>query len=65
VNGGFIEKGMPAWGKVLSPSEVRDVAFFVLSLQGSNPPNAKASQGELVKPDASPKTDSLKVSASL
>ncbi|HEY5750720.1 MAG TPA: cbb3-type cytochrome c oxidase N-terminal domain-containing protein [Chryseolinea sp.] len=65
VNGGFIEKGMPAWGKALSPSEVRDVTFFVLSLQGSNPPNAKAAQGELAKPDASPKTDSLKVSAAL
>ena len=65
VNGGFIEKGMPAWGKALSPAEVRDVAFFVLSLQGSNPPNAKAPQGDLVKQDASPKSDSLKVSASL
>lgn len=65
VNGGFIEKGMPAWGKALSPSEVRDVTFFVLSLQGSNPPNAKAPQGELVKQGASPKTDSLSVSASL
>jgi cytochrome c oxidase cbb3-type subunit 3 len=65
VTGGFIEKGMPAWGKVFSPSEVRDVTFFVLSLQGSNPPNAKAPQGELVKEEASSKTDSLKVSASL
>jgi len=65
VNGGFVEKGMPAWGKALSPSEVRDVTFFVLSLQGTNPPNAKAPQGELAKPEASPKTDSLKVSASL
>lgn len=65
VNGGFIEKGMPAWGKALSPSEVRDVTFFVLSLHGSNPPDAKAPQGELAKPDASPQTDSLKVSAAL
>jgi cytochrome c oxidase cbb3-type subunit 3 len=63
VNGGFVEKGMPAWGKALSPSEVRDVTFFVLSLHGSNPPDPKAPQGELAKPDASPKTDSLNVSA--
>jgi cytochrome c oxidase cbb3-type subunit 3 len=65
VNGGFVEKGMPAWGKALSPSDVRDVTFFVLSLKGTNPADAKAPQGELAKPDASPKTDSLKVSAAL
>lgn len=64
VNSGFVEKGMPAWGKALSPTEVRDVTFFVFSLQGSNPPNAKAPQGELAQPLA-PKTDSVSVRASL
>lgn len=46
IKNGVIEKGMPAWGKVMSARDVRDVAFFVLSLQGTNPPDAKAPQGE-------------------
>lgn len=50
---GVVEKGMPAWGKVMSPSDVRDVAFYVMSLQGSNPVNAKAPQGNLYTPEAS------------
>lgn len=50
INEGVVEKGMPAWGKVMSPQDVRDVAFYVMSLQGSNPPNAKQPQGELYTP---------------
>lgn len=46
IKNGAVEKGMPAWGNSLSPQDVRNVTFFVLSLQGSNPPNAKAPQGE-------------------
>jgi cytochrome c oxidase cbb3-type subunit 3 len=42
---------MPAWGKSMSPQQVRDVAFFVMSLQGTNPANAKAPQGEIFKPE--------------
>ena len=56
---GIIEKGMPAWGKVMSPQDVRDVAFFVMSLQGTNPKNAKAPQGELFKPLAPPDTSKV------
>jgi len=49
INHGVVEKGMPAWGKVMSPKDVRDVAFYILSLKGSNPPDAKKPQGELSK----------------
>lgn len=49
VNKGVVEKGMPAWGKVMSPKDVRDVAFYIISLKGSNPPDAKKPQGELSK----------------
>ncbi len=45
IKNGVVEKGMPAWGKVMSPTEVRDVAFYVMSLQGSNPKDPKAPQG--------------------
>jgi cytochrome c oxidase cbb3-type subunit 3 len=63
INGGIIEKGMPAWGKTMSPRDVRDVAFFVMSLKGSNPPNAKAPQGELYKEEPIGAVDSTRVQA--
>ena len=65
VSNGFVEKGMPAWGKTMSQGDVRDVTFFVLSLQGTNPVNAKAPQGEQVKQPVIQMSDSLKSEASL
>jgi cytochrome c oxidase cbb3-type subunit III len=50
IKNGVVEKGMPAWGKAMSPKEVRDVTFYVISLQGTNPPDAKAPQGNLFTP---------------
>jgi cytochrome c oxidase cbb3-type subunit 3 len=64
VKNGVVEKGMPAWGKVLSPQQVRDVTYYVLSLQGTNPANAKKPQGEIYKPELI-KADTLKAQASL
>jgi cytochrome c oxidase cbb3-type subunit 3 len=52
INKGVVEKGMPAWGKAMSPSDVRNVAFYIMSLQGTNPPNPKAPQGELFEQPA-------------
>ncbi len=49
INKGVVEKGMPAWGRVMSPKDVRDVAFYIMSLKGSNPPDAKKPQGEISK----------------
>lgn len=51
IKNGAVEKGMPAWGKSMSPQDVRDVTFYVISLQGTNPPDAKAPQGNMVKPE--------------
>jgi cytochrome c oxidase cbb3-type subunit 3 len=65
VNTGFVEKGMPAWGKTMSQGDVRDVTFFVLSLQGTNPANPKAPQGEAMEQKVIQKSDSLKSEASL
>jgi len=50
IKTGVVEKGMPAWGKAMSPQDVRDVAFYVMSLQGSSPKDGKAPQGELFTP---------------
>lgn len=49
IKNGAVDKGMPAWGKVMSAQDVRDVAFYIMSLQGTKPPDAKAPQGELFK----------------
>lgn len=64
IKNGVVDKGMPAWGKAMSPKDVRDVTFYVMSLQGTNPPDAKAPQGELFTP-APVKTDTLKTQAAL
>ena len=64
IKNGVVEKGMPAWGKSMSPEAVRDLTFFVMSLQGTKPQNAKAPQGEIFKVSAE-KPDSVEVQASL
>ena len=68
IKNGAIEKGMPAWGKSMSPEDVKDVTFYVMSLLGTNPADAKAPQGELYKPapaEAPVEADSTKAQASL
>jgi cytochrome c oxidase cbb3-type subunit 3 len=48
VHAGVLDKGMPSWGTMLTDAEIRSVVVFVVSMQGSNPPNPKAPQGEKV-----------------
>jgi cytochrome c oxidase cbb3-type subunit 3 len=50
ITNGVPDKGMQAWGKTFSPADVRNITSYVLSLQGTNPPNAKAAQGNLYEP---------------
>jgi cytochrome c oxidase cbb3-type subunit 3 len=49
--GGRDGKGMVAWKGTLKPSEIQMVASYVLSLQGTNPPDPKAPDGEVWKDD--------------
>jgi cytochrome c oxidase cbb3-type subunit 3 len=49
VKYGYPAKGMLAWRTELSPQQILQVASFVLSLHGTNPPNPKPPQGDLVK----------------
>lgn len=66
IKNGKVEKGMPEWGKVMSAQDVRNVAFYIMSLQGSNPVNAKAPQGEKYVPEKSTaQSDSTATRASL
>ena len=43
---GVPEKGMISWEKTLSPKQISDVSNYILSLNGTNPPNGKAPQGD-------------------
>ncbi len=44
---GVPDKGMISWKDQLTPEQIQQVASFIVSLKGSNPPNPKAPQGEL------------------
>ena len=51
--GGRAGKGMVPWKTELKPSEIAQVASYVLSMQGTTPAEPKAAEGELwVDPDA-------------
>lgn len=50
VKYGVPAKGMISWRGELKPDEILKVASYVVTLHGTNPPNPKAPQGELVKP---------------
>jgi len=61
ITNGVPDKGMQAWGKTFSPADVRNLASYVLSLQGTNPPNAKAPQGNIYEALKAAVKDSLVV----
>ena len=47
---GVPEKGMISWQAQLRPSQMQQVASFILTFQGTDPPNQKAPEGELYVP---------------
>jgi cytochrome c oxidase cbb3-type subunit 3 len=47
INVGVPAKGMIPWDKTLTPEQILQVASYILTLEGTNPPNQKASEGEL------------------
>ncbi len=49
VKYGVIEKGMQAWQEMLSPVAIHQVSSYIMTLEGTNPPNAKEPQGEIWK----------------
>jgi cytochrome c oxidase cbb3-type subunit 3 len=46
---GVPQKGMIAWETQLSPKQIQQVASYILTLRGTNPPGAKEPQGEVWK----------------
>jgi cytochrome c oxidase cbb3-type subunit 3 len=51
---GVVEKGMQSWQKDLDPKKMQQVASFILTLQGTNPPGGKAPQGDKYIPEGAP-----------
>lgn len=48
VNGGRDGKGMVAWNTTLKPKEIQQVSSYILSMGGSNPPDAKPAEGDII-----------------
>lgn len=64
VKYGWPDKGMKSWKEDFSPMQIAQVASYIKSLVGSNPPNAKAAQGDLFTEGGAPApADSTQVSA--
>ncbi|TDW52294.1 cytochrome c oxidase cbb3-type subunit 3 [Flavobacterium sp. 270] len=57
TNGGRDGKGMISWKGTLKPKEIQKVASYILSLQGSNPKDPKAPDGEIWVDDSAPKKE--------
>ncbi len=67
---GWPDKGMKSWKEDFSPMQIAQLASYIKTLKGTNPPKPKDKQGDLyVEEGAAPsdstavKTDSLKVVA--
>lgn len=57
TNGGRDGKGMISWKGTLKPKEIQKVASYILSLQGSNPKDPKAPDGEIWVEESTSKSD--------
>ncbi|MBK9338515.1 MAG: c-type cytochrome [Lewinellaceae bacterium] len=56
---GVPEKGMISWQSQLSPADMQKVASYILTLEGTNPPNPKEPQGEIWKEAETAPADSI------
>lgn len=66
VKYGVPEKGMQPWEGEITPAQMQQVSSFILSLQGTNPPNAKEPQGDPYQPEqAAPAADTTKAVAQI
>lgn len=48
VKYGVLDKGMVPWEQSLTPAQIAEVSNYIVTLRGTNPPNAKDPQGEKV-----------------
>jgi cytochrome c oxidase cbb3-type subunit 3 len=47
ITQGVPDKGMISWAAILSPKQIQQVASYILSLHGTNPPNGKPPEGTI------------------
>jgi cytochrome c oxidase cbb3-type subunit III len=50
IKQGVPAKGMISWQLVFTPKQIQEIASYVLSLRGTNPPAAKKAEGDLFVP---------------
>lgn len=60
IKNGVPDKGMISWQQQLSPKQIQQLASYVLTFEGANPPNAKEPEGEFYE-SKSQDLDSLKI----
>ncbi len=48
---GVVEKGMTAWQDNMTPDMMQKVTSYILSIEGTNPPGAKAAEGDKWVPE--------------
>ncbi len=66
IKNGVPAKGMITWQLVFTQRQIIQIASYVLSLQGSNPPGGKVPEGQLyVEPKIETSADSAKASPKL
>ena len=58
---GYPEKGMQSWQTMFSPVQLKNLASYVKSIKGTNPPNGKAPQGIIFSDEKKSTTDSTSI----
>jgi cytochrome c oxidase cbb3-type subunit 3 len=53
---GWPAKGMPPWGRTLRPEELAALVSYIRSLQGSNPPDSRPSEGDVAAAEPLPRS---------
>jgi len=56
-DGGRDGKGMISWVGILKPSEMQQVASYIMTLNGTNPADAKAAEGDVWKEEGAVPTE--------
>lgn len=57
IKNGVPAKGMISWQSLLNPKKIQEVASYVISLHGTNPPNGKPPEGDKYVQQDSVKTN--------
>lgn len=56
IKTGYPDKGMQSWAVKYTPKQMSEIASYITTLKGTNPPNGKAPQGDLFEDAAAGST---------